>query len=414
MPHRQYKTLTRSGKKAAGEVSSQQLALINAFSLCDLKADELYVRTFYVCHNALDRDTEVFDERLLQDFERTLPGKGCFIKHPQGYDGDSGPGEGKWFEAQLLSMSQQEARELLKQPDLTWLDDSDQAMVLEASMYMVRHPDNDFLLKKLDAGIAGDCSIGFSAKALDPIHDSNGDHFGAKWIGPGEALECSLVWLGAQPGARAHKDAGGVRTTDTPPTQHDYTTYLGDASMKNKTLEGQFNGLKSAGAKADLGTAMLVLGSMVGELEASEKNLDTLTEELTTLKSAGDPLAGLKTALGDQADSLLADPQGLVALVSAGKELRTQLVDDITAAQRSKGFVADDEATVNTHKAALSAQPLNTLKMLAESLGVTAQASDSNGTDQQQGGKGAQLGGGDPAGGRAQHGSKGSDLDHIG
>lgn len=88
--------------KGDGTPSIEQMQAINAFALKELKPEDVYVRSVYLAHNAIDRDREVFDDDLLNDFAATLPGKGFFVKHPQGWDGESGPGEGLWFEARVL------------------------------------------------------------------------------------------------------------------------------------------------------------------------------------------------------------------------------------------------------------------------------------------------------------------------
>ncbi len=411
------KTLVSRAVKAAADISDQQLSAINRHTLADFDREQLYVRTFFVCHNAIDRDGEFFSDELLSEFEKTLPGKGCFIKHPQGYDGESAPGEGLWFEAKLRTLGQAEARTLLGEPSLTWVDDSAQAKVLEASMYMVRHAENDYLLSKLDAGIAGHCSIGFSAAARDSVRNSDNKHMADKWLAPGEALECSLVWLGAQPGARAYKSAGSDNADDAdnngPQHNHqasaaqasvhkstlNYCDYLGDHPMhlKNKALQGQIEGLKTGGSKnteADLATAMLILSTTAGELEQAEKALTDAETAHAGLKADVDTLANLKTALGDQAEHLLANPEALAASVKAAGEARTALVDEIVTTQRTKGLVGDDDAAVAAAKKDLEGQNLKQLNMLKTALGsatsgsqIAGGASAGTGADTDKGGQ---------------------------
>ena len=103
-----------------GEPDEEALKQVNQFTLADLSGEQIYVRTMYLAHNAIDRDGDVFESQLLGDFARTLPGKGLFYKHPNSYDGDSGPGEGRFFAAKTVEMSLDEARAALREPDLTW------------------------------------------------------------------------------------------------------------------------------------------------------------------------------------------------------------------------------------------------------------------------------------------------------
>lgn len=191
--------------KTYGAPNPAQLGKINALAISTLTADQVYVRTAYLAHNAIDRDQDVFDDALLDDFARTLPGKGLFIKHPRSADGDSGPGIGRWFEARVVEMSHEEARIALREPGLTWPPGSQRAKLLETSYYIPRSPKNADFIIDIDAGVAADVSIGFRAAESTPIQDGDGRTIAYRLQAPGEALEGSLVWLGAQPGARTVK-----------------------------------------------------------------------------------------------------------------------------------------------------------------------------------------------------------------
>jgi hypothetical protein len=68
--------------KAAPAADDAALAAINAFTLRPFAADELQLREYVLAHNCIDRDNEVFDESLLDDFATSLPGKGIFVNHP--------------------------------------------------------------------------------------------------------------------------------------------------------------------------------------------------------------------------------------------------------------------------------------------------------------------------------------------
>ena len=203
-------------QKTAAIATDEDLAAINALALAEMTADDVYVRTAYLAHNGIDRDKEVFDDSLLEAFANSLPGKGLFIKHPMGYDGDSGPGIGRWFRAQVVDMSLDESRAVLKEPKLQFPPSTETAKLLEASFYIPRTEKNAGLLADIDAGIAGDLSIGFRTSDRAPITDGVSDDVIAyRLMAPGEAYEGSLVWLGAQPGARVHK-AASLSNPDIP------------------------------------------------------------------------------------------------------------------------------------------------------------------------------------------------------
>src|SRR5690606_17562361 len=77
--------------KALSAPDEATLREIRNFTLVDVEPEQLVVREFVLAHNCIDRDGECFDEALLARFAATIPGKGCFIKHPMSWDGDSGP-----------------------------------------------------------------------------------------------------------------------------------------------------------------------------------------------------------------------------------------------------------------------------------------------------------------------------------
>ena len=322
----QHKQLALAGLAAAAP-DAAALAKIRTFTLREFAADELYVRTFVVAHNGIDRDDEAFDEPFLDLLAGTLPGKGAFEKHPMSYDGDTGMPEGLWFEAYTQRMPQAEARAILRTPSLQFPPDRSDAVLLFASMYMPVTPDNSTARTKVDAGL-GFVSVGFIAETRTPIRDAAGREMQARRIGgKGEALEASLVWLGAQPGARAVKSA--------------HTT---------------------KGENMDL-----------------QQQLDAARAEATTLKAARDALQAkatkldqIETAFGDQKAALDNVP-ALLAAVADGKAYRDSLVDDIVTGQRVAKLVkADTDADVASLKAAYAGLPTTHLKTMRDALGSKA------------------------------------------
>lgn len=318
--------------KSAGDPSVEQLAAIRTYTLADLSPDQLYVRTFAVVHNGIDRDNECFDEGLLADYARTLPGKGVFIKHPTGWDGDTGPGKGRCFGARLERMSHDEARTLLRTPDLQWPPGSDTAVVLMADAYIVRTAGNADLLLEIDAGIVGDVSIGGTVKDAERVVDAEGRELNVwRLTGPGEALEFSFVWLGAQPGARAIK--GASRTEDTPMPYS----------------EEQFNAEKTARTSA-------------------ETKATALQAELDQAKPSHDIVLGLRKALGDHAH-LIDKPEELASATKAAATYREKLIDDIVAGERQLGLCGDGDEDVAAAKAIYAGSALSVLEARAKQHG---------------------------------------------
>lgn len=307
--------------KAAPAADDAALATIRAYTLRDFTADELQLREYVLAHNCIDRDNEVFDESLLDDFATTLPGKGVYINHPTSWRGDGGPAEGKVYATRTETMTLDAARTLLREPDLQLPPDRAQVKLLYASAYFAKTEDNSSLLIKQDAGIAGDVSIGFTAPSPQPIRDAEGRELTAvRWPSPGKALEMSLVWLGAQPGARAVKSARTEPVSDPEQTM-DLT--------KEQITELQ------------------------GKAASGEKSTNTL--------------AALKTALGDDA-TLLDTPAALKQCVTEAKAYKAALVDDIVIMERQLKITGDKPEDETAAKAFLDQMPVDRLKAMQKGL----------------------------------------------
>ena len=253
-----------------GSPSDDQLALINGFALKELSADDVYVRTYYAGHNGIDRDREVFDDALLSDFASTLVGKGLFVRHPGGWDGDSGPGEGKIFSAAVIDVSIDEARTMLREPNLKFPPGTERAKILEVSAYILRldNEESKTLIAKIDGGVAGFVSLGFSASRREPIEDGTGSFIAQRLMSPGEGYELSLVWLGAQPGARAAKAA----KHRVKPSEDDDVD-LKEALDKVKSLQGKVTDLEI------ISKAYENLKTVIGELLDDPVELKRLIDE---------------------------------------------------------------------------------------------------------------------------------------
>lgn len=328
--------LFRAVGKASGTPDAGQLAAIARFTLDEIPAEQLVVREYALAHNAIDRDGECFDEPLLAQFASSLLGKGVYIKHPTGWTGDGGPAEGRVYATRVDTMSLEDARALLREPKLTLPPDRTEVHLLMANAYYVRTDENPALLVKHAAGIVGDVSIGFSTKN-GPVRvlDNEGIELNVwRWKAPGEALEMSLVWLGAQPGARA------VKSARTEANDMELKDQLDAANSRIKTLE------------TDAGKAA----------------------EATTKHDA------VKTALGASAP-LLDDPAQLAALVTAGKAHRDSLVDQLVAADRAKGLLGDDEPAVTAAKAEYASMPIGALERMAKHAAPAKTAPGITGSD---------------------------------
>lgn len=331
---KQLSTSARSRARGDGTPTAEQVAAINAFTVRDFAAEQLYVREFAVCHNCMDRDRETIDETLLDSIAATLPGKGLFVRHPVGWDGDSGPGTGRWFSARVEKMPLSQARELLKVPDLQLPPDRNMVHVVMAETYLTRVESKRPLIDDIDAGIAPFVSIGFaaagSADVIDPVSKNR---VARRLVGPGEAREASLVWLGAQPGAGVTKFA---------PTQ-------------GKTMDPtQFEALKAA-----IGAHALLLDNPAA--------LKAALDNSSAYKAANDLLSAIKAALGGHA-ALLDTPSELRAAIETGVSAKAALVDDLIKADRLAKRCGDDDASVTARKAIYQSMPIEALKVMTEAV----------------------------------------------
>lgn len=304
--------------KAGGAADDATMAAIRQYTLRDFAPDELQIRDYALAHNCIDRDNECFDESVLDDFANSLPGKGVYIKHPTSWQGDGGPAEGRVFAAATQTMSLDELRTMLNEPDLQLPPDRTSAKLLTARAFFAKTPDNASLLIKQDAGIAGDVSVGFAAQGTAPIRDAAGNELTARrWQSPAKAMEMSLVWLGAQPGARAVKSA----------------TQVTDPEQAMSLTPEQINALQAKAAQGE--------------------------------KDAG-VLATLKTALGDADAVLLGKPDALKALIADARAFKAALVNDLVALERQLGICGDTDEAVKDAKAFHEELPVAKLQSMVK------------------------------------------------
>ena len=307
--------------KAGSAPDAADLAAVRALALRDFTAEEIVIRECDLAHNCIDRDKECFDDALLDDFARTIVGKGVFLKgHPSGYRGDGSPGQGRVFSASVESMTLDQARIRLREPNLTLPPDRQTVKVLKTKTYYANTPAMQDIHTDVDLGIVGDVSLGFSATEMERLKSADGIELNAyRYIGPGEALEQSYVWLGAQPGMRATKAANPTNTTEDDAMSAELTQKLATADTTIKILQPKADGLDA-----------------------------------------------IKSALG--ADATLADdPSALAALAQHGKAARDALIDTCIRYDRTVSkSLGDDDKAIADAKAEYGAMPPRALKSLAD------------------------------------------------
>ncbi len=290
------------------ECTPEMLAKINGYALTPLTADQVFVRKFLMAHNCIDRDNECFPPDMLDQFAATMPGKSMLVGHNR-----RDLPCGKFFDASTETMTPDQFTALTGEtPRMP--DGMDQCKVLWAWSYMVKTPGNEELAQQIDGGVCSHCSIGFAAADLTAVRkDPTGPVQYWQYVAPGEALEGSLVWLGAQPGATAQK---ALRDQ----TQHTEEVH----SMK--------------------GIIALLVGMGIKTLVA-----DATEEQIA---------AGIKTLVAEK-DARIAELEGKAA---EGDAYRADLIADTVKFATLIGELADDEKAKKDEEDFLKTVPMARLK----------------------------------------------------
>ncbi len=306
-------------------LSEDQLAKIRKYTLEELSAESLYARKMLLAHNAIDRDNERFSEKLLEDFARTLPGKGLLMGHEHGY-----PGVGTFFDAAVEEMDIKTAREMTGE-DLKLPEGVGQFKALMAWFYTARTPGKESLLADIDAGIARHVSIGFKAANLVKVsNEQSGEVLYWEYKAPGEAREGSLVWLGAQNGATITK------------------------SVEDDGVDIDKDGKNGKKEKKAMKTLLKKLG--LGEDATEDQALSILNEKLVRLKSLEEVVA----PLGENASKAVVEE--LIRNSEDGKTYRKNLVSRQVKCERLLGRVGDKDDDAKAREGELMKRSVSEVK----------------------------------------------------
>jgi len=182
------------------EPGPDEMKLINGFAKKELRPEDVYVAAMHLANDQIDRTFERFPISYLQQFAETIVGKSLLIGHNH-----KGAPEGLFFKADLA-----------KEGGVAHL---------RPYFYIVKTRQNEHLRAQIDGGVYRYVSIGFHyedlacdicAKSIfdrDCPHVPGREYEGivctATYSGKAEAVEGSIVYLGAQYGAelkKAHED----------------------------------------------------------------------------------------------------------------------------------------------------------------------------------------------------------------
>lgn len=275
---------------SAVAVTDELLAKVNTYALEPLTADDIFIGKQLLAHNGIDRDNERFPEAVLDDFAATLPGKSTLYFHNR----NSTLPLGLYFDTKTEAMTAEQFKALTG-ADIKMPTPETPIKTLWAWWYAIKTDDIESVLKNIKGGTYRHWSISFNAASIVSIKDEpNGPTKYWEYVGPAEALEGSLVWLGAQQGATSQKSAGNDpdHQTDTKEiTMKNLLLKLGvilGKSFADDTTEDQ----AAAAVKtvlADKDTKITELTSQVDGLKADaelgKKYLDNQASEYTRLKA---------------------------------------------------------------------------------------------------------------------------------
>lgn len=296
----------------------------------EFRAEDVRTYKFHLAHNFVDRDGERFTAGTLAQFAKTIVGKEFLIAHAWGP-----PGEGKFYGADVLQVSIDDALEIASDhPDPEGLRKQleriggidGQIAFLDVKMYMLS--DSPWA-RKIDAGINTHVSIGFSAGRPSDVNDENGTLIWREYKYQGgsrrtEALEGSLVFLGSQYGA------GSKKSPDE-----------GDSEMIKVKVFGKEFELDS-----DKPETMKALTDAAEGLQAK------VTEADGKLATVSAELDALKTAIGD--------PEKAKAAAQLADEYVNSLVEEALKMGGLAGLIDQDK--VEERRAALKASPVAQIK----------------------------------------------------
>lgn len=311
-----------SGIKGAGagvEVTADVLGKINHYALTPVTAEEVYVRRKILAHNGVDRDRERFTETLLDDFAATLPGKSTLYAHDRGKFLPLG----LYFAATTEEISQEQFKQMTGE-DPRLPAGVANVKVLWAWYYVIKTPEVESVIKNIEGGTYRHWSIGFSARELVSVKGPYDQTLYWEYLGPGEATEGSLVWLGAQQGATSQKNAKDGLGTDE--------------------VEHQLRGKDMKVLKALLGAA---LGKTFGETTTEENVVDEVKSALV--------------AKDTQITTLQAEAKGLKDMAATGKKYMDDLAADYARMKALLGECKEDEAEVTKMKGYAATLPADFL-----------------------------------------------------
>lgn len=196
----------------AGEVSGEELEMINALSKKELTAGEVFTFSLVLCDNEIDRDFERFEVSTLEALA------GLFV-------GRTGISDHEW--ASVRQVARIYRTEVVRVPERI-TEAGEEYVFLKAWAYMLRTEANEALIAEIEGGIKKETSVGCSVResvcsvcgapagqcghVKGQVYDGAVAHVILR--GASDAYEWSFVAVPAQRGAGVTKAFGGAESAE--------------------------------------------------------------------------------------------------------------------------------------------------------------------------------------------------------
>lgn len=222
--------ITKAAQLANQEVNDEELKLINKHTLSPLSADEVFTFKAVLCDNEIDRQSERFTIKALEDLKKLFIGKTVIKDHSW-----SANDQVARIYATELVMSEKTNKS------------GEPSAQLVAYCYMVKTASNADLIAEIKGGIKKEGSVGFRASSVicSICGTDNAKSYCRHWpgksyekeggpqqcvftlAGVSDAYEFSLVAVPAQKGAGVRKCYTG-ETVEAPVTEPEETPIVAE------------------------------------------------------------------------------------------------------------------------------------------------------------------------------------------
>ena len=311
------------------DVTDSDLDFINKnFATSALRKEDITIFKWKLAHNSIDRDNERFTEDYLKCFVEPFPSESSIIGKSFLKDHDK-------YDTSILGLVYDAT--LTNEGGKLWLT---------TKTYHLNSTDAE-TIAKMKAGIYRHVSIGFWGGSIEPVKTSNGEVQYWEWkVMSGkrkpEALEQSLVYLGAQPGATSIK---GVKFS---PDNGEFPVM----SQESLTIKG-IKDMRLFVESAKLGISKKV--------EVNPSNPEQVTP--AEIEKAFVPVLeeAVEKAVTEITGKLTAKDAELKTATDSLKSIKEKMINRILAGERLSKKLKDDAVSVDARTAELNGKTIEVL-----------------------------------------------------